>query len=182
VNEPGALALRRAVLAAACVVPTVLAHAAAGHGAVRLSPLTAIACLAVVAVAGAAGSRRRRLRPLGPLRLLAVLAAGQAAAHAVLTLAPWAFAIEVHHAAAPLAAGAVAAHAVVLVALTVLLALADRLLAGALALAAALRRMLGRRSGPVPRGARPAPAPPLLSSGRGGAPARPRAPPRLRIA
>jgi hypothetical protein len=181
-REAGALALRRGVLAAACVGPTVTAHAASHGGGVRVSPLTAVACLAIVAVAAAAGTGRRRLRPLGPLTLFAVLAAGQAAAHAAMTLAPWAFALEVHHAAPALTAGAALAHLVVLLVLTVLLVLADRLLAGAVALLAALRRMLARRLGPMPTGGRPAPVGFVLARARAGAPARPRAPPSLRIA
>jgi hypothetical protein len=182
VNEGGALALRRAVLAAACVGPTVGAHAASHGGAVRVSPFTAVACLAIVAAAAAAGSGRRRLRPLSPLTLFAVLAAGQAAAHAAMTVAPWAFALEVHHAEPAVTAAGLLAHLVVLLALTVVLCLADRLLAGALALVAALRRMLARRPGPAARGGRPAPISIVLAPARAGAPARPRGPPRLRIA
>ena len=181
-NEAGALALRRAVLAAACVGPTVAAHAGSHGGAVRVSPLTAVACLAIVAVVAALGTGRRRLRPLGPLTLFAVLAAGQAAAHAAMTAAPWAFALQVHGAEPAITAGAALAHLVVLLVLTGLLGLADRLLAGAVALLAALRRMLARRPGAPAGGSGPAPAALLLAHARAGCAARPRGPPRLRPA
>jgi hypothetical protein len=181
-NESGALALRRAVLAAACVGPTVAAHAASHGGAIHVSPLTAVACLAIVAVAAVAGTGRRRLRPLGPMTLFAVLAAGQAAAHAAMTVAPWMFALEVHDHEPPITAGALLAHLVVLLVLTVLMVLADRLLAGAMALLSVLRRLLARRLRALPHGGRPAPVAIVPAPARGGAPARPRAPPRLRIA
>ncbi|MFN8122144.1 MAG: hypothetical protein U0237_06895 [Thermoleophilia bacterium] len=149
-QDAQALAVRRALVAAAALAATVAAHhAATGHTAVYAG--TPALWLGIVAVAALVGPRARRFRPRGPAATTAALAAAQVAAHALLTQAPWALGLAGHPGAPLVTPGALVAHAAAALVLAVLLTGTDAALA---ALCAAARRIAARL-----RGARPVPPP-----------------------
>jgi hypothetical protein len=132
--------MRRSAFAGVAFAATVGAHLS-GTGE-RPTAGTAIAAGLAVTVAGLCGPRRRAFRPRAALATLGLLAAAQAALHVILVVAPWLAGLTVHHAAARPPASALVAHAAVTIALGLLLARAERLVAAALRGAAALRRLI----------------------------------------
>ncbi len=160
-----ALAARRLLMLVAALAATLGAHAAAGGLAVVPAAPVAWGALAAIAVlrpprAGAAWRER------GAGAVLWRLVALQAALHAAMTAAPWAFGLAVHHRPALIAPAAVAAHAAAAVALALLIARAERLLSLAQGVARALKRALSPRrhaargSTSVPMAPARAPRPP----------------------
>ena len=169
-------ALWRALLALACLVPTVAAHAAAGGA--RPTPTFGLVCLSIATVAASAGPWRPPPRTSFP-RMLALMLVGQAVAHVALTSAPWAFGLEAHHASPALSSGYALGHVLVAVWLAGLLALAEHLLAAALALLCAVRRMVIGTGRVGALGCPIDPGGPIRLLARDRAPARPRGPPLL---
>lgn len=157
VSGTQALVLRRALLAAAALAATVCAHAAATGGDLHLLRGAPIAWGWIIAAAALIGSRRRAFRVRRPATILGLLVAAQAVLHATMTLAPWAFGLEVHHPEMPLAPGALLAHSLAALLLTALLVRAERILGGLVAIVAAVRRLFAHRL----RRPRPADAPPV---------------------
>jgi hypothetical protein len=163
-----AMALRRLMLLAAGLTATLVAHEAcsSGMGLTRGAPFVwgSMGCLAIFAV------RRRTFRwsewsRLGVAVRLVVL---ELALHAVLTEAPWAFGVTVHHTSPLLGTATLVAHGAAAAVLAVVLIGAQRLLTALQRLVTVLRRAL--RTEPVRHTPRPmcpvavtrAPAWPLL--------------------
>lgn len=159
-QDAQALAVRRALLAAAALAATVAAHhAATGHTA--LYAATPALWLGLLAAATLVGRRARPFRPRGPVAAAATLAAAQLAAHVVLTQAPWALGLAGHADVPVFTPEAVVAHAAAALVLALVLAGADAalgILCGAVhRLTAALRgarRGAARPAEPVPAAAR----------------------------
>ena len=134
--------LRRLLLFAAALAATLVAHAISTGEmhAVPAAPLIWGSSAALIVITGRvrAPAWRRHGAPEILVRLLAL----QAGLHLLMTAAPWAFGLGVHHRAALVTPLAIAAHGAAAILLTVLLARAERLLALAQAVVAAVRAAL----------------------------------------
>jgi hypothetical protein len=178
ISQQHAATVRRILTLAAALVATLGAHALTGEQLrpVPTAPLIWGASAALVVLAGPRRPMawRRRSAP----EILARLLVLQLVLHVAMTAAPWAFGLGVHHRPALLSAAALIAHGAAAVALTALLAYAERLLLAAQQLARALRRALaprasaGRhRTGPSIEARRVPPGPRLAGAWARGPPA-----------
>lgn len=156
----GAAAARRGLLAAAVLIAALIAHAV-GTGGLSIIPIAPALWATMVAAAMATGLvGHRTFRPRGPALTLLVLLVGQAALHAGITYAPWAFGLNIHHAGSVLPGWApLIAHVVAAVVLAVLIARAELLLAAALRV---VQVLVGPARAPAPRGAAPRIPSPVL--------------------
>ncbi len=137
-----ATTLRRLLLFAAALAATLVAHAlSAGEvHPVPAAPLVWGSIAALIVVTGRVGGsawRRRSAREI-LVRLLVL----QVVLHLLMTAAPWAFGLGVHHRPALVTPLVLVAHGAAAIVLTALLARAERLLALAQAVAAAVRAAL----------------------------------------
>lgn len=146
ISRQHAAMLRRLLMLAAALLATLGAHALTGDELrpVPTAPLTwgSLAALVVLAGRRRPAAWRRRRAPEILVRLIAL----QAVLHVAMTAAPWAFGLGVHHRPELLSATAVIAHGAAAVALTALLAHAERVLQVAQELARAVRRALSPRA------------------------------------
>jgi hypothetical protein len=147
---PHALALRRLSVALGALAASLAAHcgAAGDLEPTGAAPVAWVGLLSLVTLLGA----RRRWRPRGFAGSFALMAAAQAALHAGMTAAPWAFGLTPHHEASLAAApAAVAAHAGAAVVMAALVTWLEAALGRAIALVARVRRWLSARRA-APRG------------------------------
>lgn len=156
----GAVAARRGLLAAAVLAAALIAHAV-GTGGLSVIPIAPALWATIVAVVMATGLiGHRTFRPRGPAVTFVVLLVGQAVLHAGITYAPWAFGLNIHHAADVLPGwGPVVAHVLAAVVLAVLIARAELLLAAALRV---VQVLVGPARTPAARGAAPRISSPVL--------------------
>jgi hypothetical protein len=174
-----AIVIRRAAILGAALAATVSVHVVStGHLAVTpVAPVIWIGMIAAVmpllAVRAPATVTAR-----SPVVLLGILLVAQAALHAAMSAAPWAFGLVEHHELAPATPAALAAHMATAVTLALLLSFGERILAAAVAVAQAILSIPPVR----PRRARPllgVPFSPLVLVTRSaGRPSLPRGPPR----
>jgi hypothetical protein len=135
-----ARAVRRMLLVGAATAATLGAHAAAGG--FRIVPTAPLLWGVLLVLAAVIAPSRADWRPRRAFALLPMLLATQAALHAAITYAPWAFGVVEHHRAPLVSATAFAAHAAAAVVFAGVLAFADRLLQGARRVAARVRALL----------------------------------------
>lgn len=160
-SAPLALAVRRALLGAGVLAASLSAHLAAAPEAraAEGAPLVWLAMVAIFALVGPRTGWHRR----GIARTALIVAGLQIAAHAAMSLAPWAFGLSVHHTAGiSIGPEAVVPHLAAALFLAVAISLLETALGGIRRIAGAVARWL-RAARPVPGRA---PARPLLSPGR----------------
>lgn len=152
-----ALAVRRLAIGTGALGASALAHrcAVGDMDATRATPVVWAGLLAVLTLVGG----RVAWRPRGFAGSVAMLAVAQAAVHAAMTVAPWAFGLAPHHEPA-LSVGpeALAAHGAAALVLALLVVRLERVLDRALRAVRAIRRWLARRPRPLRPGRAPAPA------------------------
>lgn len=159
-GHSAASAARRGMLAAAVLVAALVAHAvgAGGLSIVPIAPAIWAMFIAAAVFVGIQGGQLFRAR--GALATVMVLLVGQAALHVGITYAPWAFGLNIHHAADVLPGwGPVIAHVLAAVVLAVLIARAELLLAAALRV---VQVLVGPARTPAARGAAPRISSPVL--------------------
>lgn len=147
-----ALALRRALMLGGIMAATLAAHVAA-TGDLHVMPIAPAIWGMLAALAALCGPRRAPWRARRLATSVALLLAGQAVAHAVLTWAPWALGLDPLHGAPAISAAALMTHGGAALGLGALIARAERLIAIALRIVAAVRERL--RPPPPRRGAPP---------------------------
>lgn len=139
ISAPRAHAARRAMLAAAGLASAITAHVIA-MGDLAVLPVAPALWLMFVALAAVIGTRRRAFAARG-LAVTALLVVGsQFVVHAGMTVAPWAFGLQAHHAAPLLTPGMALAHVAAAVVLIAAVAFGERMLA-------ALSRVVGLITG-----------------------------------
>ncbi|MFN8108417.1 MAG: hypothetical protein U0Y82_00995 [Thermoleophilia bacterium] len=149
-DHRAAIAIRRSAIAGSALTATLGAHFAVGGGFHVIMPFAPLFWMNVVSLSLLVGMGRgsSAFRPRSPLVTLVLVGTAQAAIHVGVVWAPWAFALKRHHEALLISPGMVVAHLVAAVVLTALLSWGERILAAALAVAAAI---LGRRPQGHPR-------------------------------
>ena len=146
VSDTTALTLRRLAVAGGALGASVTAHRL-GTGEVELTRATPVVWSGLLAVAALVGSRHR-WRRRGFAGSFAVMAAAQAAVHAAMSVAPWAFGLAPHHdPRLTLGLAALGAHAVAALVLAGCLTWLEALLERAVTLVRAVRRWLAQRAG-----------------------------------
>lgn len=123
-----ALAARRGLIAAAALVASIVAHAVATGG-LAILPMAPAAWGIIIAGAMVLGPRAATFRPRAPSTTLLLIIGAQAAVHAAMTVAPWAFGLDVHHVTAFLTPVAVLVHLAAAVLLALVVARVERVLA-----------------------------------------------------
>ncbi|MGE0029248.1 MAG: hypothetical protein AB7U07_19370 [Thermoleophilia bacterium] len=143
-----ALAARRLAIGGGALGASALAHrcAVGDMDATRATPVVWVGLLAVLTLLGG----RVAWRPRGFAGSVMILALAQAAVHAAMTVAPWAFGLAPHHEPAlSLAPAALAAHGAAALVLALLVTRLERVLDRALRAVRAVRRWLARRPRPL---------------------------------
>jgi hypothetical protein len=152
-----ALAVRRLAIGAGALGASALAHRCAA-GDMDATPATPVAWGALLAVLTVLGGRVR-WRPRGFAATAAILAVAQAAVHAAMSVAPWAFGLAPHHEPAlSVGLAALAAHGAAALVVALLVTRLERVLDRALRAVRAVRRWLARRPRPLRPGRVPVPA------------------------
>lgn len=150
ISATHALALRRLSVGSGALAASAVAHrcAVGDLDATAATPVVWIGLLAMLTLVGG----RFRWRPRGLAGSLAAMVTAQAAVHASMSAAPWAFGLAPHHEPAiGLGLTALVAHLAAAVVLAVLVARLETVLDRAVRAVRAVRRWLTRR----PRATRP---------------------------
>jgi hypothetical protein len=147
-SERQAVTIRRTLWASAALAATLGANVAATGGELHMLPSAPLVWLVLIASVALAAPPRGRFEAQTPLVTLGRLIGAQMVLHVAMTISPWVFGLTPHHRESLVAPAALLAHLAAALLLGAALHLADRLLAGAVAIVRVMRGLMSR---PLPR-------------------------------